>query len=201
MTGTRLSVVAGLLLAAASIAGAQAPGGGESAGSRAGQRQPPARPLQGRGRAARGALQQPGAQANQQALARQVRQAFNVLVRRELDLDDAKARQLQTVERQYQQQRGQVQRDERAARLALKAAMEDTTSGRVDQAKVAQYMDQLVQAQHRRADLLEAEQKDLSSFLTPLQRAKYQALREQLNRRIQALRQDAAGRGAPPPQP
>jgi Spy/CpxP family protein refolding chaperone len=137
--------------------------------------------------------------ANRQALARQVRQAFNAVVRRELDLNDEKWRHLQQVEKRYQQQRGQLQRDEREARVGLRTAMEDTArAGGVDEDKISHYLDQLVQAQHRRADLLDAEQKELASFLTPLQRAKYQGLREQLNQRVNAVRK-ANGRGAPPP--
>ena len=202
MTVSRLSVVLGLVVAVSGVAAGQGTGG-ESA-ARAAVRADGVRPRQGGGgrgaRAAARAAQDPAA-ANRQALARQVRQAFNGVVRRELDLNDQKWRQLQTVERRYQQQKAQVQRDEKDARVGLKAAMEDTArTGGADQARISQYLDQLVQAQHRRAELLDAEQKDLASFLTPLQRAKYQALREQLNSRVQAIRRGAAP-GAPPPQP
>ncbi|MEO6879252.1 MAG: hypothetical protein ABI205_12280, partial [Gemmatimonadaceae bacterium] len=106
---------------------------------------------------------------------------------------DEQARQLQASDRRFTQQRNQVLQSERQARLGLKAAMADT-SGERDQSKIDQYMSQLVEAQHRRADILEAEQKEMAEYLTPLQRAQYQALHEQLNKRITQLRQST-----PPP--
>jgi hypothetical protein len=64
------------------------------------------------------------------------------------------------------------------------------------------YLARLVQAQRKRADLLEAEQKELAGFLNPVQRAKYLALREQLQKRVAQLRQgDGRGRGAAPGAP
>jgi periplasmic protein CpxP/Spy len=138
-----------------------------------------------------------GAAANQQALVKQIRQRFEAVIRKQLNLTDDQARQLRAVETRIQPQRNQLQRDERQARLALRAAMVDST-GTPDQAKIAQYLGQLVQAQHRRADLLDEEQKELSAFLTPLQRAKYQGLHDQLNKRVQELRKNA---GLPEPLP
>jgi hypothetical protein len=140
------------------------------------------------GKAARVAAQGRGGAGNQQALARQVRQAFAGVVRKKLSLNDDQARQLQQSDRKFTQQRNQVLQSERQARLGLKAAMEDSSGAR-DQTRIDQYMSQLVQAQHRRADILEAEQKEMAGYLTPLQRAQYQALHEQLNKRITQLRQ------------
>lgn len=170
---------------------------------------PPERALRGRGaaverpaKAARAAAkdakaaQGRGGAGDQQALARQLRQAFSGVVRKKLNLTDDQARQLQASDRKFTQQRNQVLQSERQARLGLKAAMEDS-SGTRDQAKIDQYMQQLVAAQHRRADILEAEQKEMAGYLTPLQRAQYQALHEQLNKRIAQYRQGIT----PTPQP
>lgn len=133
-----------------------------------------------------------------QLLQRQVRQAFAKAVRRQLSLSEDQMRKLQSVDLKYERQRVALLRDERQARLGLKGAMDDTTS--VDQAKVEGYLSQLVKAQRTRADLLEGEQKELAGFLNPLQRAKYFAMKERLNRRMQELAQDG-GRGplGPPP--
>jgi hypothetical protein len=148
------------------------------------------------GRAER-ALQRQDAGPRQKALADQVRQAFAGVVRTRLNLTDEQTRQLQTTDRRFQQQRNQVGREERQVRVALAAALADTV-GTPDQGKIGQYVDQLIQAQHRRADLLEAEQKELSAFLTPLQRARYLALREQLGRKVKQLQQDGPRRGKAP---
>ena len=155
-----------------------------------------ARPGRGLGRAER-VLQREKANPRQRALADQVKQAFAGVVRTRLNLTEDQTRQLQTTDRRFQQQRNQVGREERQARVALAAALADT-AGTPDQGKIGQYVDQLVQAQHRRADLLEAEQKELSAFLTPLQRARYLALREQLGRKVKQLQQDGARRGKAP---
>src|SRR4051794_21938988 len=146
------------------------------------------------GRAGRGLVSPAGA-ADQQALVRQVRKRFEALVRRQLALTDDQARRLAGVESRIQPQRNKLARDEHQTRQALRAAMLDSTAA-PDQAKISQYLADLVQAQRRRADLLDAEQKELSAFLTPLQRAKYQGLHDQLNKRIQELRKNA---GLPDP--
>jgi hypothetical protein len=136
--------------------------------------------------------------AEQQLLQRQVRQAFAKAVRRQLNLSDDQMRKLQSVDFKYERQRIALLRDERQARLGLKGAMDDST--KIDQTKVDGYLSQLVKAQRTRADLLESEQKELTGFLTPLQRAKYFAMKERLNRRMQELaQQNAAGRGAVEP--
>jgi len=135
--------------------------------------------------------------AERQLLQRQVRQAFAKAVRRQLNLSDDQMRKLQSVDLKYERQRIALLRDERQARQGLKSTMDDSAS--VDQAKVDGYLSQLVKAQRTRADLLESEQKELTGFLTPLQRAKYFAMKERLNRRMQELAQQNGGRGAVEP--
>jgi hypothetical protein len=109
-------------------------------------------------------------------------------------------RTLNQVNTKYDRQRSDIQRDERQARLGLKAAMEDTAAA--DQnARIEQQMNALVGAQRRRADLLENEQKELAGFLTPLQRARYSVMQERLQQRLQQLRQSQQDAPAGPPPP
>jgi Spy/CpxP family protein refolding chaperone len=130
--------------------------------------------------------------ANGQApLARELRQKFNGVIQRQLNLSAEGTRHLEQVDRKFEQQRVALRRDEREARQGLRAALADTAN--VDQAKISQYMDQLTRGQRRRADIVEAEQKELSTFLTPMQRAKLQGLREQLTQRVRQLQQPGAG--------
>jgi Spy/CpxP family protein refolding chaperone len=128
-----------------------------------------------------------------------VQQAFRNRVRQLLNLDQPKMRRLNQTEQGFNRQRTELNQSERQTRLALAAAMQDSAGP--DQGKIDQYINQLVQAQRKRADLLEAEQKELSSFLTPLQRAQYLSLKERMNKRLQELNQAAGGgrRGAAPP--
>lgn len=151
-------------------------------------------------RAARQAMQEQGDE--RQALRGQVRRAFAQVVRRRLNLNDEQMGKWQQTDRKYEQQRNEVLRSEREARVGLRTAMQDSVGP--NQEKISQYMDQLVQAQHRRADLLESEQKELAGFMTPMQRAQYYALREQFQKRLQEAQRDSTGagrRGGAPPAP
>jgi Spy/CpxP family protein refolding chaperone len=133
-------------------------------------------------------------------LQRQVRQAWIGNVRRQLNLNNEQMRTLNQVNTKYDRQRSDIQRDERQARLGLKAAMEDTAA--TDQnARIDQQMNALVGAQRRRADLFENEQKELAGFLTPLQRARYSVMQERLQQRLQQLRQNQQDAPAGPPPP
>ena len=183
-------MIAGALLASASVVGAQV---AESATAARVPR-----------RMQRGAQQQlgRGTPNERQALQQRVRQAFAGVVRRQLNLSAPQMQTLQRTDQKYEQQRRAIVRDERDARLNLAAAMQDST-GHPDQDKIAQYLDELVRGQRRRAELLEAEQKEFSTFLSPLQRAQYFALKERLGKKLQELRADSlggrAGRGELPP--
>jgi Spy/CpxP family protein refolding chaperone len=197
-----LSAAAFALIVAVGVVGAQAHPNPPPVPPRKGRgAQPrPQREKANGGGERRGGGVQDSAAANRQELVRRVRQAYNDAVKKELDLSDDKWHQLQDMDRRYTQQRQQVTRDERSARLGLKSVMEDSARvGGVDQARISQYMDQLLQAQHRRVEVLDAEQKELATVLTPLQRAKYQGMREQLTQRIRQLQQQNARGGEPPP--
>lgn len=160
------------------------------------------RPLRGRGlgggRGAR-ALQREAPGPKAQALQKAVHQRFASVVRARLNLTDEQAQRLDATDQRFQRQRNQIGQQERSSRAALAAALADST-GTPDQTKISQYMDQLVQAQHRRADLLEQEQKELGTFLTPVQRAKFLGLREQLNATVKQLRQENRRAANPPPE-
>jgi hypothetical protein len=183
MRGNSLWLAAGAILTLAAVAPAQ--GRGDSARSGARLEAP-------RGRSGERQARRNRTPAERQALERRVRQAFAGVVRRQLKLDDQQMRQLQETDTRYERQRRVLNGDERRARLALKASMLDSAR---DQKKIAENIDQLLAAQHRRADLLEAEQKELSNFLTPMQRAQYLSLRERMARR---LAEDRRGDAVPP---
>ena len=124
-----------------------------------------------------------------QAAIRQIRQAMARRIRNQLALSPDQFRTLQTTEQKYDRQRNELQRQERDTRVALRGAMLDSVR---DQTKIAGYLDQLTQAQRKRADLVDAEQKELSSFLTPMQRAQYLGLKENMAKLIERVNQSAA---------
>jgi len=123
---------------------------------------------------------------NRAQLEQRFQQMLFQMTRRRVGLTDVQMNQLVPVNRRFEQQRRQLQRQERETRLSLRDAMRDTAQ--VDQSRITGYLDKLVQLQHQRADLIEQEQRDLAQFMTPLQRARYTALQEQVRRRVEQLR-------------
>jgi hypothetical protein len=128
---------------------------------------------------------QPGAGANRAQLEQRFQQMLYQMTRRRVGLNDEQMNKLVPINRSFERQRRDLQRQERETRVSLRQAMRDSTQ--MDQAKISGYMDRLVQLQRQRADLLEQEQKDLAQFMTPLQRARYTALQEQVRRRMEQL--------------
>ena len=128
--------------------------------------------------------EQPG--ANRLQLEQRFQQMLYQMTRRRVGLNDEQMNRLVPINRRFEQQRRQLQRQERETRFSLRDAMRDTAQ--VDQARITAYLDKLVQLQHQRADLIEQEQRDLAQFMTPLQRARYTALQEQVRRRVEQLR-------------
>lgn len=134
----------------------------------------------------------PGA-ANRAQLEQRFRQRLYEMTRTRVGLSEAQMNQLVPVNQRFEAQRRAIQREERETRLSLRDALRDSTHA--DQSRITGYLDKLVQLQHQRVDLLEQEQRDLAEFMTPLQRARYTALQEQVRRRIeQLLRQNRAAR-------
>lgn len=129
---------------------------------------------------------------NRAQLEREFRQTLYDMTRRRVGLTDGQMNQLVPLNQRFETQRRALQKQERETRLALRDAMRDSTEA--DQSRITGYLDRLMQLQRQRVDLLEQEQRDLAQFMTPLQRARYTALQEQVRRRIdQMLRQRRAG--------
>ena len=63
--------------------------------------------------------------------------------------------------------------------------------------KIDQFLTDQFKIDRERVDLTEAEQRELGKFLTPVQRAKYLGVQEQIRREMDQLR--GRGRGMPPP--
>jgi Spy/CpxP family protein refolding chaperone len=124
----------------------------------------------------------------------QLRQRMGQVVRRQLQLSDAQFQQLSSVNRRYDERRRELLQRERGIRTALRGELQ--RGEQADQARVSGLLDSLMTLQQDRLDLLRQEQHDLSAFLTPVQRAKYAALEEQMRRRINEYRRrdlDASG--------
>ena len=130
---------------------------------------------------------QPTAQSNQRrTLEQQLQQRMGQVVRKRLQLTDEQFTQLQTVNRKYASRRAQLLQQERALRQQLRQQV--LRGDGADQASVSALLDQIMTVQEDRLALTRQEQRELTPFLTPVQRARYAAIQEQVHRRIADLR-------------
>lgn len=145
------------------------------------RRQQPSHPSQG----SRG-WGNPNMSPERAALERQVRLAFTKAARERVGLSEDQMTKLAAVNRSLSVQRRELSQEERATRLALRQEMLDQAPP--DQAKIGTYLDRLRELRHRRLDIADTEQKELATFMTPSQRARYQALQEQVRHRLDDIR-------------
>ena len=134
----------------------------------------------------------------QAQLQRQLRDRLATMVRTRLQLTDEQARQLQETDSRFEpERRALVQREQRLRmelRTEMLAARPGSTTA-VNQDRVSALIDQLLAAQRERFLLVEREQRDLARFLTPVQRAQYMALQQDLRQRVESMRQQGPRRG------
>ncbi len=129
-------------------------------------------------------------------LERRFRENFAAEVKKRLQATDEQMTRIIEVNQRLDAQRRQLFQEERAARISLRselAAPED----RVNQQRVAELLETLTRLQRSRLELIEREQRELSAFLTPVQRARYQGFVDALQRRMDDMdgRGGARGRG------
>ncbi len=125
-------------------------------------------------------------------LERRLHQRMLDVVRTRLDLTQDQVDKLSATNERYDEQRRSLAQRERSLRLELRAQLRRGDSA--DQKRVAQLLDQTLGAQQERLDLYRKEQNDLAAFMTPVQRAKYMGLQEQMRSRVEELRSRAGAR-------
>lgn len=133
--------------------------------------------------------------ARRQALEQRVRQRTASVVQQQLGLTAEQMRRLGEVNRDMEGQRRTLNQQERDVRIGLRAEVMRGDSA--DQDRVARYVDQLIDVQRRRIELLSREQRALAAFMTPTQRARYLAIQDQVRRRMEDMRGRRRGAGPP----
>ena len=128
----------------------------------------------------------PGAQPSRNLqLQQQVRRSFWRVAKLRIGFTDDQMLRLERTSQRFDQQRRQLAQDERAQRVAMRTQI--LADSGADQSAIASALDQLHALQQRRLDLVAEEQKEFATFMSPLQRAKFMALQEQVRRRLQEL--------------
>jgi hypothetical protein len=132
--------------------------------------------------------QDAGERMRRQQLEQQLRQNFWRISKQRIGFTDEQMRRLDETSRRFDVQRRAMFQDERAQREILRTEILADT--RADQARVAAALDRLLQIRRQRIDLESEEQREFATFMTPIQRAKFAALQEQVRRRVEALRRE-----------
>ena len=159
----------------------------------------------------RGRMMAPGDRAQ---LEQRFKERLAAVVQKRLGLNDDQTRRLSDVNQKYESKRMDIVSRERGTRIALRKELDDPSSANQD--RVNQLLRDMARFQRDRLDLIDSEQADLSKFLTPVQRAQYLGLQEQVRRRVEEFRDHPAfmndstnadnrmgmrGRGRRPPTP
>ena len=121
-----------------------------------------------------------------QQLEQQLRRRLWSVTKDQVGLTDAQMTRLGESNQKFDARRRSLNQDERAQRLELRTQI--LAADKADQARIATALDRLQQLQRQRLDIQAEEQTELATFMSPLQRAKYVALQEQVRRRVEALR-------------
>ncbi len=113
------------------------------------------------------------------------------LVAQRLRLSEEQQVKLRDVASRTEQARRVLRREEFALRTSLRDEMQ--AGDKASEAKVSDLLEQMPRLERRKLDLLEAEQRDLAKFLSPIQRARYFGLQDELRRGMQDLQRRRMG--------
>jgi periplasmic protein CpxP/Spy len=125
------------------------------------------------------------ANPNRAALEQRFREQSAKVAQQRLGLTDAQLAQLAQSNARFAPQQNQLVVQERETRRQLRVEM--TAGNQANQQHVSALLDDALRLQKQRIALVEAEQKDLARFMTPVQRAGYLSLQAQVRRRAQEL--------------
>jgi hypothetical protein len=134
-----------------------------------------------------------GAQATW--LRQRIRERWNVQVRRQLNLTDDQAAKLQATENRFFQRRRAIMRRQWEVLGALRGQLQPGVEADAD--SVRRLMDAREQNRAAIAQLDRDEDRETAAYLSPVQRARYQLMRQRLQERIAEMRRERRGRFAP----
>ena len=134
-----------------------------------------------------------GAATERPVLEQQFKERLARLTQTRIGLTDAQMTQLEQSTARYSPQLTRLAGQERETRRQLR---DELTSPQPNQQHVSDLLDASLSLQQRRLALVQAQQKDLARFMTPVQRARYIALQQQFRRRTQELAGQRKGQRA-----
>jgi hypothetical protein len=120
-----------------------------------------------------------------QQLEQQIRRGLWRVAKERIGFNDEQMLQLERTSQRFDVRRRELAQQEKAQRVALRAQILADSSA--NQTEIAAALDKLHELQRQRLDMQADEQKEFATFMTPLQRAKFLALQEQVRKRLQEL--------------
>ena len=186
----RNRAVAGLLLAAALVVSGGNVGRAQTPAPPPTSATIPATPQSTGGQDGAGASSD-GALPGRSLLEQRVRQRLEQIVQRQLQLTDAQMQRLRQTNARFSAERRTMADRERQLRGALRQELLPGVAA--NQSHVAALADSLFSIQRQRLDATEAEQKEMSGYLTPVQRVRYYGLQDQFRRRLEQIRDRRPG--------
>ena len=143
--------------------------------------------------------QTPPDTAGAEGLRQEIERRFAERVKTELGLTDEQAAKLKATHERFSDRRRALMRQQFERRLALQGQMRPGVAANAD--SVRKLMDGV---QAGRAELFKLEQeedREMAGYLTPLQRAQFQMMRERFLQRVQEMRRERAGMRRPMGEP
>ncbi len=124
----------------------------------------------------------------------QLQRRIGQIMKERLELTDEQLTRLEAVTMKLERERRAVRGEEFRIRTALRAQLlsGDSASNEV----VGELLDRMPRVERRRIELMETEQRELAQFLTPIQRARFMGLQEEIRRNMEQIRDRRNGDGA-----
>src|SRR2546428_2853894 len=126
-------------------------------------------------------------------LRQQIEQRFHQIVRDRLALTDDQDAKLRTTQEKFGAQRRELMREQADHRQALNRQMLPGVAANADSVQL--HLQGIQRNQERLLRLQQDEDREMAGYLTPVQRAQYQMLRDRLANRLSELRRERQGGG------
>jgi len=119
---------------------------------------------------------------------------INAVIRKRLEFADDQFERLRIVARRMESERRLLRMEEGSTRGSLRREL--LAGENANDSTVAALLEKLPSIERRRTDLMEREQSELAKFLSPIQRAKYIGLQDELRRTMEELQYRRSNGGA-----
>jgi len=130
-------------------------------------------------------------------LRRRIEERFAARVQQELGLTADQATKLRATQERFGERRRTLMRQQMGRRLALQGQMRPGEAADADSVK--RLMDGLHAGRGEMLTLDQDEDRDMAGYLTPVQRARYQMMRQRFLERVNEMREQRRGRMGPGP--